>query len=1396
MNSALTGYPFSDLAPGAHLCCIYDNEDEHRAVLTPFLRQGLSRREKVLCVVDAHNAEVILGYLSDVGIDADACVASGQLAILTRSDVYFRNGCLDPDHMIAFLREETERALAEGWTALRGTAETTWALHGEPGSERLIEYEAKLNTFFPGSQCLALCQYDQRRFSPEVLLDVLHTHPAVIFGRELVDNPYYLSPEVFLSDLPSARFKQWADALLDSRRQRQERARSEEQFLSFAEAAQQVFWITDLQPERVIYVSPAFERIFHRSVDELKQNPRLWTESIHPDDRDAVTMAFDLWTSGEPGAQFDVTYRIVAADNQVHWITDRGIVLERDEGRVVRVGGIAEDVTERVRTTRTLEESERRYRDIFNHASDCLTLVEPAQDGDFRYLEVNPAYEQAIGIPRMQLIGRTRLEALEKEVAAKINANCSRCLEEGAIVDQVVELEVPAGRRTFQTTFIPVRDEAGRITRILGVNRDVTERLRAEGELRAIDRQFRTLMDSFPDFIARFDRDGRHLYVNRAVTRAFGVPPEDILGKTLRQLPPKGDPEQADSLLSGIKEAFECGLPNSLDVVWQMPGGDRHFEVRHVPELNERGGVLSVLGITRDITELKRAEQERQAHLRLLESLDQVNRAIQGTNDLEEMMGNVLDAVLSIFDCDRAWLFYPCDPDAPSFRVPMEVTKPEYPGAKALNVDLPMPSDMAQNLGEALESTDPVVYTSGTDRPINRVSAEQFGVKSMMMVALRPKRGEPWAFGLHHCSTPYYWTKEDQRLFKEIGRRLTDALTSLLTVRNLWESEGKLADAQSIAHVGHWDLDVEADRITGSAETFRILGVPQQGGPLKFDHFLQLVHPEDRHLVAAAASTAVGGSPPHEAEFRVVQPGGETRYIHSRWGVTKDDLGRPRHLFGTLQDITERRHLEEEMRQTLAAVEQAAEAIIITDPDGAIRYVNPAFTRVTGYSRDESVGRKPSILKSGRQSVEFYQELWATLGREEVWHGHFINRRKDGTLFEEDATISPVRDEKGHVVQFVAVKRDVTQEVALEAQLRQSQKMEAIGRLAGGIAHDFNNVLQAMLSVTQLLQMSPERAEGELAELEAQVLHGAALTRQLLLFSRREAARREHLDLSELIGEAVTFLRRLVRANVEVAVETTEGPVAVEADRGQLYQVLMNLAINAADAMPEGGSLAIRSGVTGAWAWFEVQDTGQGIPEEIRESIFDPFFTTKPAGRGTGLGLSVVHGIVTQHGGTIELETTEGEGTRFRVLLPSTEAAPESVPSPPGRGGDLPRGRGERVLIVEDEAVVRETLRALLTSLGHEVTAVGSRNEATQLPNLPEFEILLTDLMLPDATGDVLARNLLGRWPAMRVILMSGYGDHDVLGQGEGLEGVEVLQKPFDASALMSALRRVADAQQ
>jgi PAS domain S-box-containing protein len=390
--------------------------------------------------------------------------------------------------------------------------------------------------------------------------------------------------------------------------------------------------------------------------------------------------------------------------------------------------------------------------------------------------------------------------------------------------------------------------------------------------------------------------------------------------------------------------------------------------------------------------------------------------------------------------------------------------------------------------------------------------------------------------------------------------------------------------------------------------------------------------------------------------------------------LLKDRLGR---LPSAVTSALASRRTEQERRLLAAAVGQADESIVITDDAARIHWVNPAFERTTGYSREEVIGQNPRFLKSGRQERAFYQEMWRTLARGEVWRGRFANRRKDGTLVETDATISPVRDASGALTHYVAVQRDVTRETALQRQLELSQRVEALGRMAGGIAHDFNNLLGVIRGYAELLLRYPQGPEDVRSALEEMVRaadRGARLTSQLLAFGRRQVLKPDVVDLRTALADMDTMLRRILGDEIALEVRAP-GPVWVNVDPGRLEQVVLNLVVNARDAMPAGGRLTIEAQASdveaGAapTALLRISDTGEGMTPEVLDHLFEPFFTTKAEGKGTGLGLATVYGVVTQSGGSVLVDSSLGRGATFEITLPSASPGESSAGEKSARSG-------------------------------------------------------------------------------------------------------------------------------
>ncbi|GAB4257653.1 MAG: PAS domain-containing hybrid sensor histidine kinase/response regulator [Deferrisomatales bacterium] len=498
-------------------------------------------------------------------------------------------------------------------------------------------------------------------------------------------------------------------------------------------------------------------------------------------------------------------------------------------------------------------------------------------------------------------------------------------------------------------------------------------------------------------------------------------------------------------------------------------------------------------------------------------------------------------------------------------------------------------------------------------------------------------------------------------------------------------------------------------------------------------------------------------------------------------------------------DLTAHKRAESERDRLAAAVEQAGEIVVLTDPEGRIVYVNPAFTRATGYRRQEALGRSvEGLLRTDAQPREHHERMWATIRRGAMWKGSFVNRRKDGSLFEVEATISPLADAAGAPTGYVAIQRDVTRERALEAQLRQSQKMETLGRLAGAVAHDFNNLLTVILGQTELLELEGllvPRASGRLAGIRSAGERAAALTRQLLAFSRQQVTQPRVAVLNDLVRESEKLVRKLVGEAVRVEVVLDPEAGSVRVDPTQLGQVLLNLAANARDAMPQGGRLTLRTSQdpgngAGPLAVLSVEDTGAGMDAATRERAFEPFFTTKGPGEGTGLGLATVYGIVTQAGGRVDVDSAPGRGSRFRVLLPRVDA-PEAQPADSGAepaAGALPSGGAETVLVVDDEPGVLEAVRGQLVSLGYRVLTAHGPGEALLLAEqAPEpIHLLLADVRMPLLDGTELARRVRGLRPEIRVLHMSGYAP-ELAAAGGG--AAPCLVKPFSRGELARKVR-------
>jgi len=534
-------------------------------------------------------------------------------------------------------------------------------------------------------------------------------------------------------------------------------------------------------------------------------------------------------------------------------------------------------------------------------------------------------------------------------------------------------------------------------------------------------------------------------------------------------------------------------------------------------------------------------------------------------------------------------------------------------------------------------------------------------------------------------------------------------------------------------------------------------------------------------------------------------------WVEAACSFIRDKNQVPTGLLIISRNIAERKRAEAERERLMAAIEQAGEVIVITDVNGKIQYVNPAFEGVSGYKREEAIGLNPRILKSGRQDALFYRQLWDTISSGKTWSGRMVNRKKDGSLYTEEATISPVFDAEGRITNYVAVKRDITEHLRLTDQFQQAQKMESVGRLAGGVAHDINNMMGVVLGFTELALEKVDPADplyADLSEVYKAANRSTGIVRQLLTFARKQIIFPKVLDMNDTVTTMLKMLRRLIGENINLTWRPGAGVWLVMMDPSQIDQILANLCVNSRDAITDVGKVTIETEnvvideaccsdqpyfVPGEYVRLTVSDTGCGMDKEIREQIFEPFFSTKEIGKGTGLGLATVYGIVKQNNGFINVYSEPGQGTVCSIYLPRYMDGEEQAQAE-GPAEHSTRGH-ETILLVEDEPAILKMTTKMLEKMGYVVLAVCTPGEAIRVARerKGEIHLLMTDVIMPEMNGRDLAKNLLSLYPNLSRLFMSGYTADVIAHHGVLDAGVHFIQKPFSLKDLAAKIRASLD---
>ena len=641
--------------------------------------------------------------------------------------------------------------------------------------------------------------------------------------------------------------------------------------------------------------------------------------------------------------------------------------------------------------------------------------------------------------------------------------------------------------------------------------------------------------------------------------------------------------------------------------------------------------------------------------------------------------------------------------------------------------------------------------------------------------------------------------------FRDIGARkaVEDALR---------ESERSLKESQRLAHLGNWELDLVRNVLRWSDEMFRIFEIDPSRFGATYEAFLGVVHPEDRDWVGRTYTDSVRSRTPYDVVHRLLMADGRVKYVREQCETVYDGGGKPLRSTGMTQDVTERRRVEVELlsasRYARSLIEASLDPLVTISPEGKITDVNRATEEVTGVPRAELVGTDfADYFTEPEQARAGYRRV---LARGSVRDYPLTLRHRSGHTTEVLYNATLYRNEAGEPQGVFAAARDVTEQRRMAELLRRSQRLEAIGSLAGGIAHDFNNLLTAILGAADLLleripEFDPTRAEAVDIQLAAK--KASALTRQLLTFSRRQVVQPQVLDLNEIVAGMERMLHRVIGEDVELVAVRDPALRRVRIDPGQVEQVIMNLAVNARDAMPQGGRLTIETGNVdigeeearrhigvrpGPHVLVAVSDNGCGMNAEVQSHLFEPFFTTKAVGKGTGLGLSTVYGIVKQAGGDIWVYSEPGKGSVFKIYLPPTDEAPAATDESEHA---VPAARGtETVLLVEDEAQVRTLAARMLRSAGYTVLEAADGLQALHViaQNGGKVDLVVSDVVMPHMGGAELAQRLRALNPGIRVLFMSGYTERGATFQLT--PGAAFLQKPFSAATLAHRVRELLDA--
>ena len=1049
----------------------------------------------------------------------------------------------------------------------------------------------------------------------------------------------------------------------------------------------------------------------------------------------------------------------------------------------------AENRRARRRAEAALRESEDRYRDLVEHSHDLICTHDLAG----RILSINPEAASLLGYDRESLVGRDIRDTLLPESGDEFNDYIAKLLSEGIAQGSMVARTRSGEKRILEYTNT-LRTEGVAVPLVRGVAHDVTEERQAQEALEASEAELRALFVAMTDVILVFDAEGRYLRIAPTDPAHLYKPRDDLIGKSLDQVFQKAE---AAFFLDHIRRALNEGQMHRIEYRLRINETDVWFDGSVSPLSKD-----SVLWIARDITERKRTEAERRLIFEIIEG-------VITTPNLDELLKLIHQSIGKLLYAKNCYVaLY----DQPLNLIHFEFWVDEFDPVQTAR---PIGKDFTSYVlttGQPLLLTEEVanrMCAQGEVEMSGRASASWLGVP------LRTASGTIGVLVLQHYQDDRAYSERDLEFLSSVGDQIALAIERKRAEEKLRESEERYRVVAETATDVIVTIDEHSTILFANRAVERMFGY--EASELLGKPITMLMPEYLRHVHESAIGNYVRTGRKHINWESVELPGlhrtGREIPIDLSFGEFKRNG--IRFFTGIARDITERKQAERELTKSEERyrdiVENAHDIIYSHDLQGNYTSINNAGEQITGYSREEVLSMN-FVQTVAPESLEKAREMIARkLAGEKGTAYDMEIIAKDGHRVAVEVN-SKLVFQDGAPVGVQGVARDVTERKELEEQLRQSQKMEAVGQLAGGIAHDFNNLLTAITGYSEL-SMKRLRAEdpllSNLQEIKKAGDRAASLTRQLLAFSRKQVLQPKVLDLNLVVLDLEKMLRRLIGEDIELRTVLEPEVGSIKVDPGQIEQIIMNLAVNARDAMPQGGRLIIETknilvddeyarkhiAVTpGRFVMLAVSDSGTGIDPQTQSRIFEPFFTTKEVGKGTGLGLSTVYGIVKQSGGNIWVYSEVGLGTTFKIYLPRTDESLQVYKRDPGPEEFL-LGT-ETVLLTEDEQVVRKLACQVLRIYGYQVLEAANGNAALLIceSHPAPIHLLITDVIMPGMSGRELASRLTELRPDMKVLYMSGYTDSAIVHQGVLDEGANFIQKPFSTDVLAIKVRELLDA--